>query len=291
MNEKQENITIETKDFRFELKEYTPLTRLVLDMIIEWLKQEAEEHREIEKTKYREDELAKLDMYAINKPVKKDMDVMGKPMDIKKQKKEKSEKKKTKYVMDKSLLLKRYGNVSVWKPIVDFIFDNVSGEFTREDVVKLVSKGYKTVLKRKIKPSSASVYTTGYIRWMKEDSSPLLIERCDDPNISPVVLYRKIKSEVTEEPLKEPPPEPELKEKEKPVEKEPKKKIVLSKAAKDIYDLAKEKNWVVSGLQINVKHIERYLEEYSLDEIKGGLAELIEEKKLWQPSPDKVKFK
>ena len=276
-NKEQKNIIIETSDFRFELKKYTPLTSLILCKISDQLKQDAEEKELVEKP-------VEIDMREIEKPAEiPEIPEIPKPFTL--------PKKKRKSVMMEGLLLKRYGTVSVWKPVVDFILDNVSGEFARKDVAALVSTGYKTLLKRKIKQSSADTYAGYYVRYMDEDSSPLLIERCDDPNVSPVVLYRRIKPEVTEKPPKaeiveEPPketlPEPS-KEEEKPVE--------LPKVAKDIYDLAVEKKWLGSGVPVNVKLIEGYLKDYSSDEIKTGLVHFIKEGKAWQSSPGKVAFK
>lgn len=280
-------------------------------------------------------------------------------------------------------LLKQYGTTSIWKPVLDFILDNVDDRFSRIDVIKLVGEYYLTVLKREISKESVVAYVTCYVRYMKEDA---LIERCVDPNV-PGLLYRLIKkpvekkeeekqekleaeeekkkpekpeeklvkthwtededkiliecrplmtvpaiklaelphrsekaiydrlrflkkqkikpkkkSKITEkvepkvdekkeEPVEpEKPSKPELKE--KPVEK-PKKKIILSKTAKDIYALAEKNNWPGrggTGIPISVSLIEERL-SYSSNEIKDGLRELIKADFAWQRNPGKIKFK
>lgn len=338
--------------------------------------------------------------------VEKDKEVIEKSVEVKKKKKKKKRKKrKIRTAMDEKYLLKRYGTASVWKPVLDFILDNVVDEFSREDVSKWIAKYHKEKLKRTIKPSTECIYADCYIKYMKEEHDPA-IERCDDPNTSPIFLYRTIKPrkksgksgyppfkevlyhfknaaiykevydhlletlpdtfdfsniyniiqdlymikpkrklrhktlltyagrykdymlmnkkikvdkesgmfmKISEKEIIEVPEtpgkaekvvekaEPKVEKKKEELEpgkpeaeppKEEEKPVELSKVAKDIYDLAVEKNWAGSGLQINIKRIEECLKDYSSDEIKIGLAELlrVEPCIAWQRNPGKIQI-
>ena len=222
--------------------------------------------------------------------------------------------KKLTAVMDK---LRCYGTTSIWKPVLDFILGVVGDEeFTIKDVSGCVAGYYKKVLKRGIVEASQDAYASCYVRYMKEEG---LVERCDDPNVSPVMIYRKVKKksyaeppskkveervppkveeEIPEKPVVEPEvipsvkPEPEA----KPEPVEPEKPVELSGVAKSIYNLV-EDGRIKVGNKVSVEDIKRQLQlkysslKFSSDELKDGLAVLIQKGKAWQSAPGEVSFK
>lgn len=360
IDKKQESIVIETGDFRFELKKYTSLTRLILRMVTDWLKeemmkepvkkpveidmQEIEEETGVEpvvepevvplvkpepelKPKPEHVEPLEVEPSADEMPddvlkpfvswteeedkiLKKYYPVMSCPalrmerlphrseqgiydraffLKIRKLKHVKKERKIT-AVMDESHLLQRYGSTSIWKPVLDFILDNVDDEFTVKDVSKWVDKCYKKVIKRDISEATQGVYAGCYVRYMKEED---LVERCGDPNVSIVARYKKVGHPKPKKPVEEP-----AKPLEKPVEEEPLEPIEekLSDVASVIYSLV-EDGRIKVGINVSVEDIKKHSQlkdsslKFSSDVVETGLAELIRNGKAWQSAPGKVRFK
>lgn len=279
-DEEQTSITIETDEFYFRLKKWTPLTRLFVNRIADCLNKEAEEQEPVEKEK---------------EPIKPDLDKIEYGETKKPDYKEKPDGTKVTgatTLMDKKHLVKKYGTASIWQPIVDFILGNTPDDFVIEDVKEQVAKFYKDNLKKELKSSSVRTYGDYYIRHMEEEG---LIERYAD---LPIATYRKTKPEKKPEekvPTEKPPEKPSGEvptEKPPPLEVEkPEKKVELSAVATAIYDLATKERWMQIGAIATVESVEERLKDFSSDEIRSGLAELIRARLVRQDAPGKVKFR
>lgn len=276
-SEQKTIIDIDTESFQLKVREWNSLTRGFINSITEWMKREAtEKEEEVEKPPAKEKKVEEEPSREV--PTEKTPSgELQKTIPIK------SLRSSGTRMMSEDHLLKRYDNGAVWDIVLDYICANVPDEFKREDVAECVSKYYETESKRMVKPSTANNYAGIYIKYMREEDTPYRIERCDDPNVSPVVLYRRVKPEKPmeeAEETKEPPEEP-------PEETKPSMSVV----AVAIYDLAKEKHWVDTKRRIDIVDIGKNLPEYALSEIEEGLACLNRTGKMMQYSSSKVTFK
>ncbi|MBA7696603.1 hypothetical protein ES703_105253 [subsurface metagenome] len=171
-------------------------------------------------------------------------------------------------IMSSDHRLMKYGTTSVYKPILDFILEKAPEPFTADNVSSLIEKYYGKALDRTLKESTQELYANCYIRYMRE-SDPPIVERYEDLSVSPLSLYRRIKH--VEEPVK--------------IEKEER-----SDVAEDIYNLAEERRWPDRKEKVSVASIQKYLPEYSIDEIFSGITYLIKTDMVLQMSPDVVRF-
>lgn len=64
--------------------------------------------------------------------------------------------------------IKKFGTISIYQTIKDYIWNNLSTDFRHKDVKTLFKKFYEEKLDRVLKDSSYSTYASGYIRYFKE---------------------------------------------------------------------------------------------------------------------------
>lgn len=81
--------------------------------------------------------------------------------------KEHKEQKRFRLFED-SELLARYHRVPIYRPIVDFITENVVDTFTTKDIKRCIETYYKKELNRELSPQSLRSYASAYIRYFRE---------------------------------------------------------------------------------------------------------------------------
>lgn len=99
-------------------------------------------------------------------------------------------------VYNTSLILKRYGTTSVFKPVLDEVLRLVGDEFTRTDISSIIYDHYKNALKREIMKESSDVYADHYITYMLSER---IIEKADTRDKAPseraYIWYRRTKNQ------------------------------------------------------------------------------------------------
>lgn len=143
VNKEQKNIIIETSDFRFELKKYTPLTILILCKISDRLKQDAEERESVEKP-------VEIDMQEIVKPEIITQDKISDPFEAPFEE-----------------ILHKYRNAVIYKEIYDHLLETLPDKFNYKNVYDSIDSIYKEKPKRELKHKTLQTYTGRYIDYMK----------------------------------------------------------------------------------------------------------------------------
>lgn len=149
---------------------------------------------------------------------------------------------------------KRDSRIPLYKPIVDYLFENTSNVFTHKQVAGLIADYWEKVLNRKISNNSKKTYSSSYIHLMKE--------------IGWVRSYNGKRG----------------------VCKKVGRNNDPATVAKEIWAVAADKNWTNNHRPVPLEMIQMSLLKYTEEEIKFGLARLVDANSVTQLASDKVMF-
>lgn len=175
-------------------------------------------------------------------------------------------------LFDKEQMLKNYGKIKIYKPILIYILLKTGYSFNIKNAGEIIEAYYSDKLKRKLTEKTKNTYAKGYIRYMIEEG---IITR------DKLYVCRKVNWGTKKE--------AELQEIEEKAEKTIDDQR-LQKIADDIYELAKKKNWNTIRRNVDVAEIGTELANYSNDEIKMGFSRLVRFGKMRQQTPGQVVF-
>ena len=172
----------------------------------------------------------------------------------------------------KEQMLKNYGKMKIYKPILIYILLKTGYSFNMKNAEEIIEAYYKDKLKRKLTEKTRNTYAKGYIRYMVDEK----IITKDKLAVCRKVNWGKKK-------------EAELKEIE-----ETTGSIIdeqrIQKVADDIYELATKKEWNIMRRNINVADIKTGVPNYSDEDIKMGFSRLVRFGKMRQQTPGQVVF-
>ena len=190
------------------------------------------------------------------KDAKQELSLTTKLRSINANRQDRTEKGHFKEIMQEELLLKRYGRMPVYKPLLDHILQNTKATFTAKEMASLIDKYYFHVLKRAITYQSAQAYASVYGRYMGEQK----------------LVIRDLKKGY--------------------YEKTAEKKIQATseQIANEIMMLALRKRWITIKQNVEISVIKQELNKYAGDDIERGLAKLVEYRKIYQVDKQKVSF-
>lgn len=149
---------------------------------------------------------------------------------------------------------RRDSRIPLYKPIADYLYENTGAVFTHRQVAALIASYWDTVLHRAISNNSKKTYSSSYIHLMKE--------------IGWVRSYNGKRG----------------------VCKKIGKNNDPATIAKDIWTTAVEKNWTNNHRPVPLEMLAMTLPRYTPEEIKFGLARLVESNGVTQLASDKVMF-
>jgi hypothetical protein len=149
---------------------------------------------------------------------------------------------------------KRDSRIPLYKPIVDYLYENTSNVFTHKQVAALIADYWEKVLNRAISNNSKKTYSSSYIHLMKE--------------IGWVRSYNGKRG----------------------VCKKVGKNNDPATVAKEIWTVATDKNWTNNHRPVPLEMIQHSLLKYTEEEIKFGLARLVDANNVTQLAADKVMF-
>jgi hypothetical protein len=166
------------------------------------------------------------------------------------------EKGHFKGLMDKSLLLKRYRKMPVYKPVLDHILEKTKDTFTCGEMAKIIDQYYFDTLKKPLSFKSTQAYASIYGRYMGENG---IVKRDLKKG-----LFTKIKAE-------------------KAIEQ-------MTGISNEIVHLALRESWITTKQIVDIPTMKEKLKKYNDDEIQRGLAKLIQLKKIYQIDKQKIRF-
>jgi hypothetical protein len=169
---------------------------------------------------------------------------------------ERGEKGLFKEIMDKSLLLKRYRKMPVYKPILDHILENTKDTFTCGEMAKIIDGYYFNKLEKPLSFQSTQAYASVYGRYMADMG---LVTRDLQKG-----LYKKTKDKKDTE--------------------------HINGIVNEMIHLALRESWATSKHAVEISMMKEKLKKYNDDEIQRGLAKLIQLKKIYQIDKQKIRF-
>jgi hypothetical protein len=156
-------------------------------------------------------------------------------------------------LFSKDQMYKSNSRIPLYKSVVDHILENTGGVFRSYQVADIIEKYWNNVIHREISEDSKKTYASAYIQLMKEKG---YIQKYNKRGIC-----KKINKDV------------------RPYQ-----------IAEKIYETAEKSQWTITQIPIPLSIINKHLPDYTLDDIKGGLAQLVSNNLVTQYSSTKVRF-
>lgn len=178
-------------------------------------------------------------------------------------KKEQKQSEKFSGLFSEKHLLKRYGRIPIYKPILDVVENSFEDQIHTSKVAEIIDNFFRVNLDRKLTKNSLASYASSYGRYLEEEG---VISRIKTKGVWKKVNSTKSKNENKKENNED-----------------------LKEIEKKIIKLAKKNMWYRSKKEVSVSMISQMLNEKKQKIIKA-IINLINENRVSQRPKEKIIF-